>query len=251
MARAIFKDWFVDFGPTRAKAEGRASYLAPELWELFPDSLDDEDKPIGWVKAPVSDFVSIAQNGGTPPRKNAEYWLNGDVNWFKTGELNDGYLLTSVECINKAGLAKIGAKLWPAGTILFAIYASPTVGRMGILAEHASANQACTALVPVDEVGTPFLFEALYACRSELRNIAVGAAQQNISQKILLEHPIIQPSSALPQRYSGFVQPFFEKVLQNSCESATLETLRDFLLPKLMSGEIRLREAERTVEAVA
>jgi len=48
MARAIFKDWFVDFGPTRAKAEGRAPYLAPEVWDLFPDALDDEDKPVGW-----------------------------------------------------------------------------------------------------------------------------------------------------------------------------------------------------------
>ena len=43
MARAIFKDWFVDFGPVRAKAEGRAPYLAPEIWSLFPDALDDED----------------------------------------------------------------------------------------------------------------------------------------------------------------------------------------------------------------
>src|SRR5690606_29035557 len=48
MARAIFKDWFVDFGPTRAKAEGRAPYLAPDIWDLFPAALDDEDKPAGW-----------------------------------------------------------------------------------------------------------------------------------------------------------------------------------------------------------
>ena len=48
MARAIFKDWFVDFGPTRAKMEGGAPYLAPEIWALFPDRLDDEGKPEGW-----------------------------------------------------------------------------------------------------------------------------------------------------------------------------------------------------------
>ena len=48
MARAIFKDWFVDFGPTRAKAEGREPYLAPEIWNLFPATLDDDDKPEGW-----------------------------------------------------------------------------------------------------------------------------------------------------------------------------------------------------------
>ena len=48
MARLFFKDWFVDFGPTRAKAEGRPPYLAPELWSLFPNALDDDDKPMGW-----------------------------------------------------------------------------------------------------------------------------------------------------------------------------------------------------------
>ena len=57
MARAIFKDWFVDFGPTRAKVEGRAPYLSPELWDQFPDSLDDEDKPIGWEVGSISDLA--------------------------------------------------------------------------------------------------------------------------------------------------------------------------------------------------
>ena len=59
MARAIFKDWFVDFGPTRAKAEGRAPYLAPELWDLFPDALDGEGKPVGWTLAPLSMLAEV------------------------------------------------------------------------------------------------------------------------------------------------------------------------------------------------
>ncbi|MEI6987099.1 MAG: restriction endonuclease subunit S, partial [Rhodospirillaceae bacterium] len=57
MARAIFKDWFVDFGPVRAKAEGRPPYLAPELWSLFPNALDDEDKPVGWKIATLGEHV--------------------------------------------------------------------------------------------------------------------------------------------------------------------------------------------------
>ena len=59
MARAIFKDWFVDFGPTRAKAKGRSSYLAPELWELFPDALDDEGMPVGWASAPLDEIADF------------------------------------------------------------------------------------------------------------------------------------------------------------------------------------------------
>ena len=59
MARAIFKDWFVDFGPTRAKVEGRAPYLAPELWDLFPATLDDEDKPFGWKSKPLDEIAEF------------------------------------------------------------------------------------------------------------------------------------------------------------------------------------------------
>ena len=60
MIRAIFKDWFVDFGPTRAKAEGREPYLAPRtLWDLFPDALDDEEKPVGWERKPVDEVADF------------------------------------------------------------------------------------------------------------------------------------------------------------------------------------------------
>ena len=60
MARLFFKDWFVDFGPTRAKAEGRQPYLSPELWSLFPDALDDDDKPMGWIERRVEDVLELA-----------------------------------------------------------------------------------------------------------------------------------------------------------------------------------------------
>ncbi len=247
LARAIFKDWFVDFGPTRAKAEGRQPYLAPELWELFPDELDDEDKPLGWSFVTIADLVNHVQNGGTPARKNTNYWSAGTIPWFKTGELFDRFLITSEECITKAGLAAIGGKIWPPGTILFAIYASPTVGRMGILTSAASANQACCALQPRNEIGLPFLFYVLLMSREKLQNIAVGAAQQNISQKILLEYFTVYPGDILTRQFSDKVLPLLNKIQHNQQEEDTLAQTRDLLLPKLMSGEIRLQDAERIV----
>ena len=66
MARALFKDWFVDFGPTRAKVEGRAPYLAPELWDLFPDALDDEGKPVGWYQSSLGNELSVLETGKRP-----------------------------------------------------------------------------------------------------------------------------------------------------------------------------------------
>ena len=81
MARALFKDWFVDFGPTRAKAEGRPAYLAPEIWDLFPAALDDEDKPVGWEEEPLSKFFTII-GGGTPKTSVEEYWGGGPFHGF-------------------------------------------------------------------------------------------------------------------------------------------------------------------------
>ena len=73
MARAIFKDWFVDFGPTRAKAEGRDPYLAPELWDLFPDALDGEDKPVGWLVLPARDLFEFNPRESVKKGTNAPY----------------------------------------------------------------------------------------------------------------------------------------------------------------------------------
>ena len=77
MARAIFKDWFVDFGPTRAKAEGREPYLAPELWDLFPDALDDEGKPTGWSIYSLSDLAQhhrATLSPGAQPDRTFEHY---------------------------------------------------------------------------------------------------------------------------------------------------------------------------------
>ena len=77
MARALFKDWFVDFGPTRAKIEGRDPYLAPEIRDLFPDKLDEDGKPVEWKNAPLKEFFSII-GGGTPKTSVEEYW-DGEI----------------------------------------------------------------------------------------------------------------------------------------------------------------------------
>nr|WP_242476817.1 restriction endonuclease subunit S [Halochromatium glycolicum] len=250
LARALFKDWFVDFGSTRTKAEGGAPYLAPELWALFPGALDDEDKPVWWSLCEIGKLAASVQNGGTSARRNESFWLEGTVDWFKTGELSDQFLIAAEEKITEAGLRKIGGKLWPAGTILFAIYASPTVGRMGILTAPSSANQACCALQAKDEIGVPFLFQALREARGDLQNIAIGAAQQNISQKPLLAYKSVFPGLELSLTYSTTADPIFAKMQHLQEESRTLAQTRDLLLPKLMSGKIRLRDAEREVEAV-
>lgn len=88
MARAIFKDWFVDFGPTRAKMEGRAPYLAPDIWSLFPDRLDDEGKPEGWIETTVGTEFNLTM-GQSPPGET--YNESGDGLPFFQGRTDFGF----------------------------------------------------------------------------------------------------------------------------------------------------------------
>ena len=92
MARAIFKDWFVDFGPTRAKMEGRAPYLAPEIWSLFPDRLDDEAKPRGWGYTKLGDLCARVAMGPFGSDIKTENFVKFGVPVIRGGNLKDGFV---------------------------------------------------------------------------------------------------------------------------------------------------------------
>jgi len=242
MARALFQSWFVDFDPVRAKLDGRPpAALDPATAALFPKHLEDSKLghiPRGWEVKTIESLCDVITSGGTPARMHKAYWEPATVPWFKTGELMDGPLIDAEEKISEEGLANSSCKLWPAGTILFALYASPTVGRFGVLTKPGTANQAAAALIAKPAYGVPFLMGLLYEARAELQRVAVGAAQQNINQGVLKSHVVIAPPPALAKAYSDKVAPWFEQRIKLAEQSRTLATLRDTLLPKLLSGEI-------------
>lgn len=238
LARAIFKSWFVDFDPVHAKARGeRPIGMDDATADLFPDSFEDSPFgpiPAGWRMDTVEDVCTLIENGGTPKRQEPDYW-NGDVPWFKTGELTDGPLLKSEESITDLGLKESSCRLWDAGTILIALYASPTVGRLGMLTERGTANQACSALVADPKVGKQFLFNWLYFTRDELQRIAVGAAQQNISQQVLRKHRVIVPSATVCEAFNSMSFDPWATRCSLLAESGLLVETRDLLLPVLVS----------------
>ena len=253
MAKALFKSWFVDFDPVRAKAEGRSTGLSPEISDLFPDSFEDSELgeiPSGWSISCVNDLCDWVSSGGTPSRSRKDFWENGNIPWFKTGELNDAPLLDSAEKINELALGNSSCKYWEAGTILFAIYASPTVGRLGVLTESGTSNQAAAGLKAKGVIGTPFLRRTLLFSRDELQNIAVGAAQQNINVQILKDHKVVAPGIPLATVYSKSISPLDEQQICLAKSTRELCLLRDALLPKLISGEIRIPDAEKMLEEV-
>lgn len=192
--------------------------------------------PEGWVSGVVSDFFDTS-SGGTPSRKIPEYYT-GDIPWVKTQELNDGYIFTTSERITEDAIKKSSAKLFPAGTVLIAMYGA-TIGETGVLAVDAASNQACCALFPKHEELTPE-FTHLFAMHSKqgLINLSQGAAQNNISQQVVRNYPFIMPPELLLKEFNEVVSNIYKQKANLEKQNASLAKARDLLLPKLMSGEL-------------
>ncbi|OQY91147.1 MAG: hypothetical protein B6D38_00695 [Anaerolineae bacterium UTCFX1] len=127
--------------------------------------------------------VCQTTSGGTPQRGVKEYY-NGNIPWVKSGELNDGLITSTEETVTQLGIENSSAKIFPAGTLLIALYGA-TVGRLGILNMDAATNQAVCAIYTGDEVDKDFLFFYLLSKRSDLLKISFGGAQPNISQEVV------------------------------------------------------------------
>lgn len=251
MAQAIFKDWFVDFGPVRAKAEGRAPYLAPELWSLFPDTLDDEDKPVGWELSAIGKEVE-AVGGATPSTKESSYWEGGEHHWATPkdfSKLASPVLLDTDRKITDAGVKKISSGLLPVGTVLLSSRAP--IGYLAIAEVPTAVNQGFIAMVCKKRLPNVFVLFWCYENLEYIKGISGGSTFAEISKKTFRPVPVIVPSQPVLAAYERLVRPLYEAIVSNTRESVMLAKTRDLLLPKLMSGEIRLRDAERAVEAVA
>jgi type I restriction enzyme, S subunit len=228
MARALYREWFVKF---RFPGHENLPRVASPLGEI----------PKGWGVRPLSELCSRMESGGTPRRSNADYWEGGEIDWYKTGELWDGFLFGSQEKITVLGQRESTARLFEPGTILMAIYGSPTVGRMGILTRPASCNQAALGLVANKElISQMYLYFVLFSLRDHFNGIAQGAAQQNISKEKVAGSMSIVPSRAVIEGFDKIVQPVFAQIQTLQCQVQNLRQTRDLLLPRLLSGQIPL-----------
>ncbi len=182
--------------------------------------------------------VIKTSSGGTPSRSKMEYYSNGGIKWVKSKELKGGYIFETEEMVTDEAVKKSSAKLFPTNTILIAMYGA-TVGEYGILAEPATCNQAICALIPNENYPYTFLFILTKFNKENLINMAGGSAQQNISQELIQELEIPKPGKRIKEFHQE-AEPIFQKIKSNTVQIRTLTQLRDTLLPKLMSGEVRV-----------
>ncbi len=235
MARAIFKSWFVDFDPVPG--------IGPHKeWQ---------DSPLGkipkeWMVGKVEDCCNRVENGGTPRRYEVSYWNPATVPWLTSGEVRQDIVITTENKISEEGLTNSSAKLWPKGTTVVALYGA-TAGQVCLLANEMCANQACCGLVPLPNMQ---FFNYLYISSSvqQFEQLARGSAQQNLSQQIVADLQVIIPDTTVTEKFEEVLRPLFDKQILNLEQSLTLASIRDALLPKLLSGEIRVKDVERFAE---
>lgn len=177
-------------------------------------------------------------SGGTPRRETPEYYMNGDIKWVKSKELAGSFIFDTEEHITENAVKYSSAKLLPKDSILIAMYGA-TVGEYAILSVPATCNQAICALLPNEKYPYTYLYSFIKYNKEYIISVAVGSAQQNISQ-ILLKELEISSDIQLIMKYHNMVEPLFNKVKSNINQILTLTKLRDTLLPKLMIGEIRV-----------
>lgn len=177
-------------------------------------------------------------SGGTPSRKNEEYYCNGNIEWVKSKELHHSYILDTEEKITEDAITNSSAKLLPENSVLIAMYGA-TVGEYGIISKPMTCNQAICALIPNENYPYTYLYLWVKYMQGEFINLACGAAQQNISQELIKQQYVSNDLKQISD-FHILVAPYLEKMKVNQEMIQTLIQTRDSLLPKLMSGEIKV-----------
>jgi type I restriction enzyme S subunit len=247
MARALFKSWFVDFDPVRVKAEGRDPGLPQPLADLFPDSFEDSELgeiPRGWEVKAISDLAEVV-GGSTPRTERTEYWVAGTHHWVTPKDLSGlsmPVLLDTERKITDAGLAQISSGLLPKGTVLLSSRAP--IGYLAIAEVPVAVNQGFIAMKPRPGTSNLFLLRWASAAHDEIVSHANGSTFLEISKSSFRPIRIVAPSPPVMGAFDRVTRPMYLKVVEHERDSRTLAALRDALLPKLISGELRVDRAE-------
>jgi type I restriction enzyme S subunit len=230
MARALYREWFVNF---RFPGHESVSRVPSPLGEI----------PKGWEIKMFGEIYNTC-SGGTPSRKRPEYFESGIIDWVKSQELLDRFILSTDEQITAEAIANSSAKVLPPNTVLVALYGA-TIGMLAITSRSASTNQACCAVLPkLEGFGREFAFLTLLTNRQRIIGLRLGAAQQNISQVLLRNFECIVPPTTIAAEFADRVSPLFDGILAYQQQIQNLRRTRDLLLPRLLSGQI-------DVEAIA
>ncbi len=225
MARALYREWFVHF---RFPGHEHVPRVPSPLGEI----------PQGWEVTTVGDTLDIS-GGGTPSRKNEEYWDGGTIQWYSPSDLTGAgtmFMDDSGDHITELGLAKSSAKLFPANSIMLTSRA--TIGAIAINTQPACTNQGFITCMPNERVPLYFLFHWLTENVPVFQRMASGATFKEISRGVFKTIDFLLPPRGLVDRFEAIAAPLAGQMLALQRQIQTLRRTRDLLLPRLLSGQI-------------
>ena len=246
MARALFKDWFVDFGPTRAKIEGRDPYLAPEIWDLFPEKLDEDGKPEGWETKALSEVIEL--NPERSLRKGAVAPYLAMANMPTKGHIPSAV----VDRFFGSGM-----RFSHGDTLVARITPCLENGKtayVDFLQDGEIGWGSTEYIVMRPEPPFPMKFAYCLARSTSFREFAIQnmtgtSGRQRVPVTVISNFHLPLPIGPdIPEVFGKLIKPIFSLISYAARESDTLTDLRDALLPKLISGEIRVGDADKFVQ---
>ena len=281
MARALFQSWFVDFDPVRrnldftrsrgergeeekkfqparsplrASASPRDSFAAldPATAALFPDSFQDSSLgpiPHGWEVCPLSEKIQLL-SGGTPKTSEPTYW-DGDIPWYSVRDApseTDVWVIHTDKHVTKLGIANSAAQIFPEKTTI--ISARGTVGKLALTAVPMAMNQSCYGVRGITGYSDYFTYYSLREATAKLQQRTHGTVFDTITTETFKTLDCIFPTPQITAAFDKLVEPLLGQIRANLHQSRTLATLRDTLLPKLLSGELSVAGIESKLEAV-
>jgi restriction endonuclease S subunit len=158
--------------------------------KMFVDGIDKENLPEGWRMGTIGEFCKEMKSGGTPSRTHNEYWNKKDYPWLKSGEVHNNIVVDVEEYISEDGLKNSSAKIIPAGAVIMAMYGA-TAAQVAYLSCDTTTNQACCNMICHSKEDAAYLFFHLLANQEEIKKLANGGAQENLSQELIAQQSIL------------------------------------------------------------
>ncbi len=281
MAQALFKSWFIDFDPVVDNALDAGFFeqdlefpdellyraevrkvvressdfkpLSNDIRQLFPTAFEKCSEPSlglggwipgGWMVSTTGDEFTV-KGGSTPSTANPEFWEGGDIHWTSPKDLSgseEKIMLDTERKITCAGLNKITSGLLPSETVLMSSRAP--IGYLALTKIPVAINQGYIAIPATKRLSQEYVLYWLNSSIDEIKGIAGGTTFAEISKKTFKSISIVIPNTEAVDIFSVTTKSYLNKMTLSAVERAALEQLRDTLLPKLISGELRLSDSE-------
>ncbi|OFZ68918.1 MAG: hypothetical protein A2V79_03775 [Betaproteobacteria bacterium RBG_16_56_24] len=253
MARALFQSWFVDFDPVRAKLDGcKPAGLDAATSALFPAHFQDSSLghiPQGWEVCPLADKIELL-SGGTPKTGEPDYW-DGDIPWFSVKDApteTDVWVIHTEKSVTELGISNSAAQIFPEKTTI--ITARGTVGKLALTGTPMAMNQSCYGVRGIPGYGNYFTYYTLRAATAQLKQHTHGTVFDTITRQTFETLNCIFAPPKLTAAFDLTVEPLLEQIRANLQQSRTLATIRDALLPKLLSGELSVAKNSKLREGI-